>query len=253
MRDVGLDRLGRTTVQRHPLPGVQTGDDRVPDEVVGEPPLPRSLALDYQRGARRLVQHVRQSPTLLPVIAATTGTANRVPSTAAARSDAAQSRGEPPEPLADRVEHGPGYGPRERGPVGQLAGKLADEERVASRRVEHRSQFGVAGCPPNNGGYQLADGGPLQATQLDLGRTRLLGQSGEGAGCVPAADHDKETVVACCAREVLHQQLRRFVRAVQIVEDDEQRATSSRPRARAGRPRRTSARAPPATALHRSG
>ena len=172
---------------------------------------------------------VRQSPTFLPVIAATRGTANRVPSSAAARSDAAQSGGKLPEPLADRVEHRPGHGPRERGPVGELAGELAHEERVARRGVVHRSQLGVAGRSPDDAGDLLADGGSLQATQLDLGGVGLLGQGGEGAGRVAAADDDQETVVACRACEVLHQQLRRFVRAVQVVEDDEQRATPRGP------------------------
>ena len=55
-RGVGLDRLRRATMQRGPLTGVQPGDDRVPDEVVGEPPLPSPVAIDHQRGAARLLQ-----------------------------------------------------------------------------------------------------------------------------------------------------------------------------------------------------
>ena len=48
VRCLGRDRLGRTTVQRDPMPGAQTGDDRIPDQVVGEPPLPRRAVLDDQ-------------------------------------------------------------------------------------------------------------------------------------------------------------------------------------------------------------
>ena len=56
VRCLGRDRLGRTTVQRDPMPGAQTGDDRVPDQFVGEPPLARRPVVEDQRGVRRLVQ-----------------------------------------------------------------------------------------------------------------------------------------------------------------------------------------------------
>ena len=73
------------------MPGAQTGDNRIPDQVVGEPISPRGPVLPRRPARAASSSDVRQSPTLRLVIAATTGTANRVPSTAAAYSEAAQS------------------------------------------------------------------------------------------------------------------------------------------------------------------
>ena len=249
---MGLDRLGRTTVQRDPcpLPRPATIASRTRSWANRRSPGGPSSTTSAARAASS--SDVRQSPTLLPVIAATSGTANRVPSTAAARSDAAQSAESCPRrwPIASSTDRG--TAPASVGPSASWRASSHDEERVARRRVVHRSQLGVAGRPPDDAGDLLADGGPLQATQLDLGGVRLLGQGGERAGCVPAADDDKKTVVACRTRQVLHQQLRRFVRAVADRRGRRAAGDSSRPRARAGPPRRTSARAPPATARHRS-
>ena len=90
VRHLGLDRLGRTTVQvtRCALPRPATIASRTRPWANRRPGAPSSRTSAARAASS---SDVRQSATFLPVIAATRGTANRVPSSDAARSDAAQS------------------------------------------------------------------------------------------------------------------------------------------------------------------